>query len=84
MLCTAGDPLSRLPAAGGAPLCSCCFWEHPSHRAPRSAPPCTPQEAAAAATGHAKQFEMLARTSDEALRSVQADHERFKQEAAAR
>lgn len=42
------------------------------------------QETAAAATGHAKQFEMLAKTSEEALKSVQADHERFKQEAAAR
>lgn len=42
------------------------------------------QETAAAATGHAKQFEMLAKTSEEALKSVQADHERFKQDAAAR
>lgn len=42
------------------------------------------QETAAAATGHAKQFEMLAKTSEEALKSVQADHERFKAEAAAR
>jgi chromosome segregation ATPase len=42
------------------------------------------QESAAAATGHSKQFEMLAKTADEALKSVQADHDRFKQEAAAR
>jgi nucleoprotein TPR len=42
------------------------------------------QEAAAAATGHAKQFELLARTAEEALKSVQADHEKFKREAVAR
>ncbi len=42
------------------------------------------QEAAAAATGHAKQFEMLARTSEEALTSMQADHNKFKEEAHAR
>lgn len=44
----------------------------------------TAQEAAAAATGHAKQFELLARTAEEALKSVQGDHEKFKREAAAR
>lgn len=44
----------------------------------------TMQEAAVSATGHAKQFEMLARTAEEALKSVQNDHEKFKQEAAAR
>lgn len=42
------------------------------------------QEAAAAATGHAKQFEMLARSSEDALASMQADHNRFKAEAEAR
>lgn len=42
------------------------------------------QETAAAATGHAKQFEMLAKTSEEALKSMQGDHEKFKMEAAAR
>lgn len=42
------------------------------------------QEAAAAATGHAKQFEALARTADEALSSMQAEHDKFKEEAAAR
>ncbi len=42
------------------------------------------QEAAAAATGHAKQFELLARTSEEAFHSIQADHNKFKEEAHAR
>jgi hypothetical protein len=51
-----------------------------------SLPPSPPglQETAAAATGHSKQFEMLAKTSEEALRSMQADHDTFKREAGAR
>jgi hypothetical protein len=43
-----------------------------------------PQETAAAATGHSKQFEMLAKTSEEALKSMRGDHDRFKAEAQAR
>jgi hypothetical protein len=42
------------------------------------------QEAAAAATGHAKQFELLARSSEDAFHSIQADHNKFKEEAHAR
>ena len=42
------------------------------------------QEAAAAATGHAKQYESLASTGEAALKSVQAEHEQYKREATAR
>lgn len=42
------------------------------------------QEQAAAARGHAKHLETLASTAEEALKSVQADHEKYKKEAAAR
>ena len=42
------------------------------------------QESAASAKGHAKQFELLARTAEEALKSVQQDHDKFKRESATR
>lgn len=76
----------RFAVLGRAPCgATACGSMLPPPRPPHALPPLrAPQETAAAATGHAKQFEMLAKTSEEALKSVQADHDRFKQEAAAR
>lgn len=63
-------------------LCFCASFRLPTLNLPHHQP--TSQETAAAATGHAKQFELLAQTSEEALRSMQGDHDKFKAEAAAR
>ncbi|KAI8109094.1 hypothetical protein M9435_005510 [Picochlorum sp. BPE23] len=42
------------------------------------------QEALAASTGHAKQFETIAHTAEEALKSSQTEYEKFRREAANR
>ena len=42
------------------------------------------QEALALSTGHAKQFETIAHTAEEALKSSQADYEKFKRDASNR
>lgn len=42
------------------------------------------QEALAASTGHAKQYETIAQTAEEALKSSQIDHEKFKRDASNR
>ena len=42
------------------------------------------QEALAASTGHAKQYETIAQTAEEALKSSQTEHQKFKRDAANR
>ena len=65
-------PLTLLPCPLASPT---------ARTAPHHLPP---QETAAAATGHAKQYELLAKTSEDALRSMRGDHDKFKQEAGIR